>query len=190
MRGDAPAGWDSRSDAISSTIFRHPCFHDSRVAHDYMDGTEVTLETSMRAQASREPVEPEQDNPFDTMFPVLPDSDRTLAPLILRPRPDRRGLQLLPDAEMFNWGLEKKRKRVEEPVDRKGKGKADAGGGMEVDDPKPHIEQYPRDLVVRASKRLARKNTGWSVGIGHWRERLYFERKGQQLGELPEWHQV
>ncbi|ORX34518.1 hypothetical protein BD324DRAFT_156231 [Kockovaella imperatae] len=165
MHGDAPSGLEPR-EFTSSSIFPYPAYHDLGVDADESD-TELRAEARLRSDLTAQ-YRGRSTSP--TMMDLDPNGfegrAEAIAPLVIRSRPQWRSLEPLIDAEMSSW-LASKRKAVEPP-----------------DGP------WPEPLVVRTSKRLAREHSGCVVGIGHWKERLYFEKRGVQLGELPNDHHM
>ena len=97
------------------------------------------------------------------------------APLVPKPRPNRRGLDLLVDAAIYSWAVsgnqkgKRKREGGEMDVDVKGKGKANEES-MLHDQDQPGVLVYPTAQVSRGSNRAGVEKDGSG---GNWYKYRY-----------------
>ena len=193
--GDAVSGRRYR-EAMSSSFFPHPLY---TLPDLELDREDMDFRKSMRSGQRADPL-PDGESPFNGLVaPRLVSTVSSQRQIQVHPRPDRTSCLPLPDAALFAQAakIDRKRKRQEESRRRKGKSKAgdpdEAGGSAEAgtredgDLKMGASEEKPLDLmmILRSSKKIAREQSGSTIGMGYWREKLAFEKAGERLGEVP-----
>ncbi|ORY27779.1 hypothetical protein BCR39DRAFT_219978 [Naematelia encephala] len=192
--GDAPI-WYSLG-VQSSSIFKPTVFHNRSLSDERIrdrlrppsrevERVSSEADNHIKREATGELDESSAhvQNPWTTLVP--PSGSMSTRSLSIRKRP---AMDLHPQVAVSagvqaGWhGIGSKRKREdedreEEAVGRQQSSKDDGGAS-------PIPKRFAMDRVFSASSRRAAKRTGHSFGFPFWMERIEFEKRGRELGEL------